>query len=211
FVPEDLRFDLAHDSRTARLQDAMGAIAWPLLEARRAANLDGDAAGGTTVDGSSRGSGSGGAAGSGSGDRVADRVSVPAPLLITPPQDWSAGKEDAGRLLSLLQSAYQHGLAAPRPLTAAVSAARGAQVPPAALTDPNPGDGIADSSDPGSSGSASGSGNGTGVDGSGPGDGTGASDGTDLGFTWNQDGRVSPSLVDRLAGQLARLQTLGGM
>ncbi|QDQ98871.1 glycoprotein [Tomitella fengzijianii] len=173
FVPADLRFDVDHDSRTARLQDAMGAMAWPLLEARRSAK--------STL----------GTAGSGSGSRD-EPAAPPAPLLIAPPQDWTADHDEAAALLGFLQQAYRDGLAAPRPLTTAFAAASAPGVPSAELTDPYPGDGIAE-------GAASGPA------------GTGTTSGADFGFTWNTDRSVPESLLESLRGQLSRLATLDHM
>ncbi|WP_182348351.1 glycoprotein [Tomitella gaofuii] len=175
FVPEDLRFEIDDDSRTARLQDAMGAVAWPLLEARRSAV-------------SALRSG-----GSGSGS---DATTPPAPLVIAPPQDWTADHDEASALLGLLQRAYQDGLAAPRPLSTALAAAAAPGAPSAELSDPNPGDGIAE----------------VGADGSDPGSGgTGTTGRAGFGFTWNTNRSVSDTLIEKLRGQLARLGTLSGM
>ncbi|GAA4802524.1 glycoprotein [Tomitella cavernea] len=176
FVPEDLRFKIADDSRTARLQDAMGAVAWPLLEARRSA----------VSALRTGGSGNGSAGGSGA-------TAPTAPLVVAPPQDWTAGHDEASALLGLLQRAYQDGLAAPRPLSTALAAAGAPGAPSAELTDPNPGGGIAEA---GADGSKS---------------GTGATGGAGFGFTWNTGRSVSDSLIESLRGQLARLGTLRGM
>ncbi|WP_227979021.1 DUF6049 family protein [Nocardia spumae] len=78
FTPDRVRYAVTNDSRTARLQDALGALAWPALS--------------TT------------------GTR-------PRSTLLMPPQQWGADRDEAGALLSQLESLYRTGLATPRSFT----------------------------------------------------------------------------------------------
>ncbi|AYA24519.1 DUF6049 family protein [Rhodococcus rhodochrous] len=93
FVPSSARYDLSRDSSTARLQDALGALAWPAMV--------------PTVSEVT------GAAPPAAGRSV----------LFAPPQNWSASPDDAASVLSMLSTLVRSGLTTPRPLTALVDAA----------------------------------------------------------------------------------------
>ncbi|WAL46525.1 DUF6049 family protein [Rhodococcus pyridinivorans] len=93
FVPSSARYDLSRDSSTARLQDALGALAWPAMV--------------PTVSEVT------GAALPAAGRSV----------LFAPPQNWSASPDDAASVLSMLSTLVRSGLTTPRPLTALVDAA----------------------------------------------------------------------------------------
>lgn len=120
FVPDSLRYDVDHDSRAARLQDALGAVSWPVLHARKMARNRADTVAHDDADDSS--------------------AAHPSPLVLAPPQDWSVDEDEAAALLDLVDGFYDDGLAAPRPLTAAVAAAGSDDAPTARLTDPRPDD-----------------------------------------------------------------------
>ncbi len=194
YVPDELRFDLDHDSPTARLQDALGAIAWPLLQAHSG---DGGAAGGTGSGAASSGTASSGTATSGTATPSTSDGARPKPLVLAPPQDWSADHDETARLLAFLERSLGDGLATPQPLAEAIDAARAPEAPAVQLTDPRPGDGVADLDGDDAAGQGT----------SGP---LGTGDGT-AGFTWNSAAAVPPELVTRLGHQLPRLATLGGM
>ncbi|MCL2535193.1 MAG: glycoprotein [Nocardiaceae bacterium] len=87
YVPERARYNLDRDSRTARLQDALGAVTWLSLQ------------------------GSGGTANSTAASRTADRS-----MLIVPPQQWSADGDEASAVLSTVATLLRSGLATSRPL-----------------------------------------------------------------------------------------------
>ncbi|MFV9428225.1 DUF6049 family protein [Rhodococcus rhodochrous] len=93
FVPSSARYDLSRDSSTARLQDALGALAWPAM-VPTVSEVTGSAlpAAGRSV-------------------------------LFAPPQNWSASPDDAASVLSMLSTLVRSGLTTPRPLTALVDAA----------------------------------------------------------------------------------------
>ncbi len=93
FVPSSARYDLSRDSSTARLQDALGALAWPAMV--------------PTVSEVT------GAALPAAGRSV----------LFAPPQNWSASPDDAASVLSMLSTLVRSGLTTPRPLAALVDAA----------------------------------------------------------------------------------------
>ncbi|WP_082937717.1 DUF6049 family protein [Rhodococcus sp. 852002-51564_SCH6189132-a] len=93
FVPSSARYDLSRDSSTARLQDALGALAWPAMV--------------PTVSEVT------GAALPAAGRSV----------LFAPPQNWSASPDDAVSVLSMLSTLVRSGLTTPRPLAALVDAA----------------------------------------------------------------------------------------
>lgn len=95
FVPESARYDLSRDSSTARLQDALGALAWPALVP-------------TVHEATGRALPAPGRS-----------------VLFAPPQTWSASPEDASAVLSMLSTLVRSGLATPRPLAALVDAAAG--------------------------------------------------------------------------------------
>ncbi|WP_137722899.1 DUF6049 family protein [Prescottella subtropica] len=80
YVPERARYTLDRDSRTARLQDALGAVTWSALQKP-------------------------------AGRRAGDRS-----MLVVPPQQWSAGSDEAATILSTVSTLLRTGLAAPRPL-----------------------------------------------------------------------------------------------
>ena len=104
FVPSSARYDLSRDSSAARLQDALGALAWPALV--------------PTVDEAT-----------GAASPTAGRS-----VLFAPPQAWSASPEDAASVLSMLSTLVRSGLTTPRPLAALVDAAAStADDPSAAL------------------------------------------------------------------------------
>jgi hypothetical protein len=77
FTPNRVRYDVANDSRPARLQDALGAMSWLAL------------------------------------NRHTDR---PRSLLLIPPQQWSADRDEATALLDQLSVLLHAGLATPRSL-----------------------------------------------------------------------------------------------
>lgn len=93
FAPSSARYDLSRDSSTARLQDALGALAWPAMV--------------PTVSEVT------GAALPAAGRSV----------LFAPPQNWSASPDDAASVLSMLSTLVRSGLTTPRPLGALVDAA----------------------------------------------------------------------------------------
>ncbi|MFC9515627.1 glycoprotein [Nocardiaceae bacterium NPDC056970] len=84
YVPDRARYNVDRDSRTARLQDALGAMSWTALQST----------GSTT-----------------SPNRPADR-----PMLIVPPQQWSADGDEAAAVLSTASTLLRSGLATPKPL-----------------------------------------------------------------------------------------------
>ncbi|WP_305093193.1 DUF6049 family protein [Prescottella sp. R16] len=92
YVPERARYNLDRDSRTARLQDALGAVTWSALQKP----------------------------GSRSGERS---------MLVVPPQQWSAGSDEAATILSTVSTLFRTGLATPRPLSRVLAQ------PPASPTD----------------------------------------------------------------------------
>jgi hypothetical protein len=75
FTPDRVRYEVANDSRPARLQDALGAMSWLALNPQ------------------------------------ADR---PRSLLLMPPQQWSANRDEASALLTQLELLIRAGLATPR-------------------------------------------------------------------------------------------------
>ncbi|WP_216892008.1 hypothetical protein [Nocardia alni] len=75
FTPERVRYEVAKDSRAARLQDALGAMSWAALNPR---------------PGQARS------------------------LLLMPPQQWSANRDEASALLEQLDAMLRNGLATPR-------------------------------------------------------------------------------------------------
>ena len=93
FAPSSARYDLSRDSSTARLQDALGALAWPAM-VPTVSEVTGEAlpAAGRSV-------------------------------LFAPPQNWSASPDDAASVLSMLSTLVRSGLTTPRPLGALVDAA----------------------------------------------------------------------------------------
>ncbi|MBS9374573.1 DUF6049 family protein [Rhodococcus sp. B50] len=93
FVPTAARYDLSRDSSTARLQDSLGALAWPALVPTVSE------ATGTAPPATGRS------------------------VLFAPPQNWSASPDDAAAVLSMLSTLVRSGLTTPRPLAALVDAA----------------------------------------------------------------------------------------
>ncbi len=87
YVPERARYNLDRDSRTARLQDALGAVTWLSLQ------------------------GAGSSSGATGATRTSDRS-----MLIVPPQQWSADGDEASAVLSTVATLLRSGLANPRPL-----------------------------------------------------------------------------------------------
>jgi hypothetical protein len=75
FTPEKVRYELAKDSRAARLQDALGAVSWTALN---------------------------------------PQPNRPRSLLLMPPQQWSANRDEATALLGQLDAMFRNGLATPR-------------------------------------------------------------------------------------------------
>lgn len=78
YTPQDATYDLTRDSRTARLQDAFGAMTWPVVNP--------------------------------------DRSPTSAPLLIVPPQLWTANTNELAALLDTAATLIRTGRAAARPL-----------------------------------------------------------------------------------------------
>ncbi|WP_069164961.1 hypothetical protein [Nocardia altamirensis] len=76
FTPAKVRYDVTIDSRTARLQDALGAMSWSALN---------------------------------------PQPDQPRSLLLVPPQQWSANRDEATTLLRQLELLVRSNLAAPRP------------------------------------------------------------------------------------------------
>lgn len=76
FTPARVRYDVTNDSRTARLQDALGAISWTAL------------------------------------NPGAER---PRSLLLVPPQQWGANRDEATALLRQVDLLVKNNLAVPRP------------------------------------------------------------------------------------------------
>ncbi len=74
FTPERVRYEVAKDSRAARLQDALGAMSWAALNPQPGARS----------------------------------------LLLMPPQQWSANRDEASALLEQLDAMLRSGLATPR-------------------------------------------------------------------------------------------------
>ncbi|MEE2031728.1 DUF6049 family protein, partial [Rhodococcus chondri] len=95
FVPESARYDLTEDSTTARLQDALGALAWPTLKPPSEGSTP------TMLPTPGR------------------------TVLFAPPQLWSASPDDASAVLSMLSTLMGSGLATPRPFEAVISSATG--------------------------------------------------------------------------------------
>ncbi|PTR25730.1 hypothetical protein C8K36_106163 [Rhodococcus sp. OK519] len=85
YVPARARYNVDRDSRTARLQDALGAMSWSALQST-----------GST----------------GGPNRPADR-----PMLIVPPQQWTADGDEAAAVLSTVSTLLRSGLATPKPLS----------------------------------------------------------------------------------------------
>ncbi|MEU5841062.1 DUF6049 family protein [Rhodococcus sp. NPDC047139] len=102
FLPSSARYDLSRDSSVARLQDALGALAWPALV--------------PTVNDSL-----------GAAMPMAGRS-----VLLAPPQAWSASPEDAASVMSMLSTLVRSGLTTPRPLAALVDAAASTSNDPSA-------------------------------------------------------------------------------
>ncbi|WP_239003699.1 DUF6049 family protein [Nocardia panacis] len=88
FTPSKVRYDVAIDSRAARLQDALGAISWPALE---------------------------------------PQANRPRSLLLMPPQQWGANRDEAITLLRHLDLLARNGLSAPRPFAELVAGPPDAQ------------------------------------------------------------------------------------
>ncbi len=104
FVTKSARYDLAGDSATARLQDALGALAWPALvpSVSEATGLP---------------------------QPPADRS-----VLFAPPQVWTPSPEEASATLSMLSSLVRSGTATARPFAEFVaSAAATADAPNASV------------------------------------------------------------------------------
>ena len=101
YVPDRARYNVDGDSRTARLQDALGAMSWTALQSTG------------STEGSAR-----------RANQPPDR-----PMLIVPPQLWSADGDEAAAVLSTASTLLRSGLATPKPL------ARVAEQPP---TSPDP-------------------------------------------------------------------------
>lgn len=93
FVPSTARYELSGDSPTARLQDALGALAWPglLPTVNEATGRELPPAGRS--------------------------------VLFAPPQTWTPSPGEAGAVMSMLSSLVRAGLTTPRPLSALVDAA----------------------------------------------------------------------------------------
>lgn len=98
FTPARQRMDLSNDSRTARLQDALGAMTWPALS-------------GAEESGSSGG-------GPSSGAPTARR-----PVVLAPPQVWTVDADEASAVLTTLSTLIRSELATPRPLSAVLAEA----------------------------------------------------------------------------------------
>ncbi|GAA5046408.1 DUF6049 family protein [Nocardia callitridis] len=77
FTPNRVRYDVTNDSRSARMQDALGAVSWSALNPQP------------------------------------DR---PRSLLLVPPQQWGANREEAAALLAQLELLMRNHLATPKPL-----------------------------------------------------------------------------------------------
>ncbi|WP_196812059.1 DUF6049 family protein [Nocardia sp. CNY236] len=77
FTPTQVRYDVSNDSRSARLQDALGAISWSALN---------------------------------------PQANQPRSLLLVPPQQWGANREEAIALLRQIDLLSSSGLAVARPL-----------------------------------------------------------------------------------------------
>ncbi|NLV79621.1 MAG: glycoprotein [Rhodococcus sp.] len=110
FVPESARYDLTEDTETARLQDALAAVAWPALNAAGDSAPDGTATAGGSTD----------------------------PVVFAPPQVWSPSPDDAAATVSLLGTLVRSGLATPRPFREVVAdaAAKAGDVEARLLTYP---------------------------------------------------------------------------
>lgn len=126
FVPEDLRYRVHNDSRVARLQDALGAIAWPMISA---ANPPADESSTT------------GAGAQGTRPPTGPAPS-PEPVILAPPQLWAVDHDEATALLTIYQRLLANGLAVSRPLTETLAQAQAPTATLAGLVDPVPGDGI---------------------------------------------------------------------
>lgn len=120
FVPDDLRYRLDNDSRAARLQDAIGALSWPMISRTAPA------------------AGADEAAPPGSPDPGA--ALPPAPVIIAPPQLWSVGHDEAAAVLTAYQRLIANGLAVSRTLPDALAQAQTPDAPIAGLVDPAPAD-----------------------------------------------------------------------
>ncbi|WP_051461289.1 DUF6049 family protein [Tomitella biformata] len=116
FVPEDLRYRVDNDSRFARLQDALGAIVWPMIPPSRA---DSDVPSASTPP-----------------------APAPSPVILTPPQLWSVDEDEATAVLSAYARLIANGLAISRPLPEALALAKAPDAPVAGLVDSVPGDGV---------------------------------------------------------------------
>lgn len=104
FVPQAARYDLDDDSATARLQDALGAVAWHALSPTVNSTL------GTPMPPTGRS------------------------VVFAPPQTWTASPEEAAAVLDLLSTLTRTGLATPRPFTSLITAAaQTAESPEASL------------------------------------------------------------------------------
>lgn len=128
FVPEDLRYRLDNDSRAARLQDAIGALSWPMI------SRTAPAAGETAPPGSP--------------DPGAARP--PAPVIIAPPQLWSVGHDEAAAVLTAYQRLIANGLAVSRTLPDALAQAQAPDAPLAGLVEPAAADETSDTDATGS-------------------------------------------------------------
>lgn len=93
FVPKSARYDLTDDSATARMQDALGAMAWPALVPSV------NSAAGEALPPAGRS------------------------VLFAPPQTWSVSPDEASATLSMISTLMRSGLATTRPVDAFVAAA----------------------------------------------------------------------------------------
>ncbi len=114
FVPTEMRYDLDFDSATARLQDALSAMAWYAM-----------------------GPGPGG-----QDDGERDRGRPPRPVLLAPPQLWTVDGRTAQTVLETYVGLARRGLTAPLPLERYLAPAADPAAPAVGLVDPVLGDGV---------------------------------------------------------------------
>ncbi|WP_277831016.1 DUF6049 family protein [Speluncibacter jeojiensis] len=112
FTPARERLDLSDDSRTARLQDALGAMVWPAL-------------GG---EGESGSSGTAQSAGAPTARRA---------VVLAPPQVWTVDADEASAVLTTLSTLIRSELATPRPLAAVLAEAAAPGGPRLSLDEPD--------------------------------------------------------------------------
>lgn len=95
FVPQSARYDIDSDSATARLQDALGALAWHALSPTLSDTT------GLAMPPAGRS------------------------VVFAPPQTWTASPDEATAVLAMLSTLTRTGLTTPRPFGAVVAAAAG--------------------------------------------------------------------------------------